>query len=231
MHRLIRSLLCVLSICAVCAAAGVPPRPDSSDYPAHSAIKSGGEIAAAILPADKVSAIFSPEVNKHYLVIEIAVYPDTGHAIDLLVLDFALKTGDERVFPVTASEVAWHGKRAPNSRVSKTADHVVGAVGIGYGTRTNPVTGRAERGVDTWGAVGVDSRPQPNAPNAGPNSADRTYELEGKLQTFELPEGPAARPVAGYLYFPIPVKKAKGSPVSVEYSHNGERLQLPLQVQ
>jgi hypothetical protein len=228
MHHLCRILVCVLTVIAARAETGVPPRPGSSDYPAHQILKSGGALAAAILPRDKVAAIFSPDVSKHYFVVELAAYPEAGRSIDLLVLDFALKTGDDSCFPVTASEVAWHGKHAPNSRISGSMEHVVGEVGVGYGTRANPVTGRAERGLDTWGAVGVDNRPQPNLPNAGTGSADRIYELEGKLQTFELPEGPATRPVAGYLYFPIPPKMPKSTKLTVEYSRSGERVELSL---
>jgi hypothetical protein len=228
MRRLGPVPVCLLTIVAAFAETGVPPRPDSSEYPAHQPLRNGGVVAGVLLPAEKVAAIFSPDVSKHYVVVEIAVYPETGRSVDLQVLDFALKTGDDSSFPVTASEVAWHGKHAPKNSTSVSAARVVGEVGVGYGTRQNPATGRTEHGLDTWTAVGVDTRPLPNPPNGGANSADRVYQLEGKLQTFELPEGPATRPVAGYLYFAAPLKKAKSAPLTLEYSRSGERVELAL---
>jgi hypothetical protein len=221
-------LVSLLTSIAAYTETGVPPRPDSSEYPAHRPLNNGGVMAAALLPADKVAAIFSSDVSKHYVVVEIALYPETGRSIDLQVLDFALKAGGDRSFPVTASEVAWRGKHPPNTSASGVAGHVVGEVGVGYGTRQNPATGRTERGLDTWAGVGVDNRPLSNPPNGTANSADRVYQLEGKLQTFELPEGVATRPVAGYLYFPASLKKARNSPLTVEYSRSGERTELSL---
>jgi hypothetical protein len=218
----------VLSVPAANAQGGVPARPDAADYAAHQILPEG-TLATVLLPADQVARIFSRDVSKRYLVVEVAAYPVHGGAPDLLILDFDLKDGDARSYPLTPMEVAWRGKRPPNPSVTSRIPHVGGELGVGYGTRTNPATGRTARTVDTWGAVGVDNRPAAPSPSAT-GSADRTWQLEGRLQSLELPEGPSTRPVAGYLYFPALTGKQKNIRLTLEYAHGGERLSLPLQI-
>jgi hypothetical protein len=48
------------------------------------------------------------------------------------------------------------------------------------------------------------------------------------LHARALPEGPAVRPVAGYLYFPLPSKKRKSVPVELQYLKDGVLVSLPL---
>jgi hypothetical protein len=43
--------------------------------------------------------------------------------------------------------------------------------------------------------------------------------MEDQLKKWELPEGKASSPVAGYLYFPVAAKRAKG-PLELQYSHD-----------
>ncbi len=210
---------------------GTSVRPNAADYDAHQTIREA-VIAASILPAAQVARLFSSAVGKKYTVVEIAIYPQSSvqnsGGFDVVALDFALKTGpDDRIYSVTPEQVAWQGKRAPDpSNPSLTGVHMTTEAGIAVGTRTDPVTGRTDHGVATYGGVEVDNRPQSN-PSPRSGSADSTYVLEGKLRGLELQEGQTTRPVSGYLYFAGP-KKQKTAALVLEYSRSGERASLSL---
>jgi hypothetical protein len=197
----------------------VPPRASVTDYPAHDSV-----LGAAIVPASQVSKVFSGAVAKDYIVVEVAVFPENAQSLDLVALDFALNTGsDNRCYPATPEEAAWHGQKQPG--IPAQGPRVVTEVGVVVGTRTDPVTGRAEHGVATYGGVGVDNRPPPPAPSASASPAGDPYAIEGRLRRMALPGGQTDRPIAGYLYFP---KVSSKKTASLEYSQNGVRKELAL---
>jgi hypothetical protein len=218
---------CVTAMIAA-ADTGTPTRPTAAQYDVHQEI-ADATIAATLLTPARTSTIFSTDVRKNFMVVEIAVYPGNGHTLDLSMVDFTLRTGpDSTDLAVTPENVAWHGKRMPGPSQSSRTVNVIGEAGIAVGTRTNPVTGRTDHGVATYGAVGVDTRPQ--AVSTNPNSAaDNIYRLETKLRALELQEGQVTHPISGYLYFPVSKKRNNVSPV-LEYSRNGERTALSLPV-
>lgn len=211
---------------------GTSVRPNASDYDAHQTIREAA-IGARILPAADAARVFSSAVGKKYTVIEIAIYPQDSRGFDVAAIDFALKTGpDDRIYPLTPNQVAWQGKRAPDSPTPPLGGvHVGTEAGIAVGTRTNPATGRTEHGVAAYAGVEVDNRPQSSSPpqsgSSPSGSNDSTYVLEGKLHGLGLQEGPTTRPVSGYLYFAHP-KKQKTTPLALEYSRSGERVSLSL---
>jgi len=211
--------LSLLSLLAYAAAAqtGLPPRALVTDYAAHDSVP-----GAAIVPTSQVAKVFSGSVAKDYIVVEVAIFPENGTPVDLQALDFALNTGaDNRCYPATPEEAAWHGQKQPG--IPAQGPRVVTEAGILIGTRTDPVTGRAERGVATYGGVGIDNRPAPPAPAASP--ANDPYAIEGRLRRMALPAGQTYRPVAGYLYFP---KVSARKTATLEYSQNGIRKELAL---
>src|SRR5215472_12556305 len=226
----------VLWLCAAGALAladtGTSIRPSPSDYSSHESVRYA-TIAANYMTPSQVATVFSGAVSKNFAVVEIAVFPEQGRTFDLEALDFALKTeSGDRLFAVTPEEAAWHGKKQPSSSAPPSDPtrgvNVITEAGVGYGTRTNPVTGRTDHGVATYGGVGVDNRPAPPMPSQT-SSADATYALEGKLRGLELQEGQTTRPVSGYLYFPLS-RKPKNGPLILEYSRSGERAALTLSV-
>src|SRR5579863_5602833 len=83
---------------------GVHPRPKPTDYPVHENAKTD-TLAAAIVPADQVRKMFSAEVAKGYLVVEVAIYPADGHSFDVDPLDFALKIGGQVIHPEKPRDV------------------------------------------------------------------------------------------------------------------------------
>lgn len=210
---------------AAIADTGTAVKSGPSEYQAHEALQ-GAVIAASILPADQVAKIFSSAVSKNFVVVDMAVFPERGRTFDVSAIDFSLNTS----LAATASEVAWHGKKQPSldPRIpSSQPVNVTTEVGVAVGSRTDPVTGRTQHGVGTYGGVAVDNYPRPAAPASTSSSADNTYVIEGKLRGYELQDGPASAPISGYLYFPI-VRKHKGDALVLEYSRSGERARLTL---
>src|ERR1700693_4414545 len=81
---------------AVCAGDGVSPRASGADYSVHRDAQSV-TIAAALVAPELVKKIFPPEVNKHYVVVEVAVFPLAGQTVHIESFDFDLKFGPDEV--------------------------------------------------------------------------------------------------------------------------------------
>ncbi len=84
-----RILFCGAVLCNTVFAgdAGVPPRA-STDYPAHGSVNAA-VIAAAIVPSDQVAKMFSNEIGRQYVVVEVAIYPGNGQPFDVASSDSA----------------------------------------------------------------------------------------------------------------------------------------------
>ena len=205
------------------SAQGVAPRNSSSDYPvnkeAHSAT-----IAAAVVPPDTVKKLFPGDVAKHYVVMEVAVYPLPGQNAYIDAFDFDLKyNADEVSYPRSPEEIVsiWAEKSAPQppGKVGVTTE-----TGVVYTSGRDPETGRRS-GWGTYSDVAVGPTP-PTPPQ--PLSAD-PQAVEERLRANALPMGTAVRPVAGYLYFAIPAKKHKAGAMELQYIKDGAMVSLPIQ--
>ncbi|MDE3196968.1 MAG: hypothetical protein KGN84_11525 [Acidobacteriota bacterium] len=203
---------------------GTAVKAGPGEYQAHDTVR-GAAIAASVVPADRAAKIFSKAVSRNFVVVEVAVFPESGRTFDVETVDFSIGAS----FGAEASEVAWHGKKPPNPDPGTSGSnpvHVIGAVGIGVASETNPVTGQRQRAVGGYGGIGVDNGPDPMPAPPGTSGADATYALEGRLRGYELQDGPTPVPVSGYLYFPADRKHRNDAPV-LEYSR-GERIRLKL---
>ncbi len=221
-----RRLLLTTAVCVAAFAAerGVKPRADVSEYPAHRQMDDGA-IGAAVLDPQQTRSTFVSDINRGYVVVEIALYPPKGKRIDVSDTDFVLRVAGTKIQARAArpAEIARIlQKTAPAER---TVD-VYPSVGIGYESGPSvydPNTGttRRSRGVYTSTGVGV------GVGSTRPASTDddrRTMEQE--LSDKALPEGEAVSPVCGYLYFPIsPKKKA-----SYELEYRGFEKKLVLEL-
>jgi hypothetical protein len=98
---------------------GVPPRDASTDYSAHGPA-AAATIAADIIPANQVAKMFSSEISKDYIVVEVAIYPDNGVPFDVKLSDFALRVG-QRVTradqPIDVSP--WQERRSPSRNLPR----------------------------------------------------------------------------------------------------------------
>jgi hypothetical protein len=214
---------------------GIRPRPNSSDYAAHRTA-GGMTLAAAVVPPEQVPKLFATDLNKAgYVVVEVAVYPESGNEVDVQVRDFLLQIGRDSatVRAVNAAVIAsrMHQKNSPKPPPIPADVNVYPTATVGYETGGyDPVTGRRRSGVYTGAGVGVGIGQQPGPPPpppAGSTDRDRST-MEQELTDKALPQVKTTVAVAGYLYFPKPASAKKDGPYQLTYY--GERGQIHLTV-
>src|SRR5271170_3553564 len=203
---------------------GTEPRPAAAGYSAHTEIN-GIAVGASRLSADQARRNFSSDVNRCCLVVEVAFYPPKDKPLNVSLDDFVLRIKDTDVAEKPSS-----AKVVANSLQKKAkADRdvtVSPSYGVTYqsGRAYDPVTGTTQgSGVtQTTGVlVGVGQR----GPNPASTDKDRSA-MEAELSEKGLPEGAAATPVAGYVYFPVSPKKRNA--VQLEYKIGEVRVVLAL---
>jgi hypothetical protein len=205
---------CALAFCTAAAAQGpgMRPRPTPKDY-AVSVHAPGMTIAASVLSKQEVRNSFAADLNKYYVVLEIAVYPDRDGLVAISPEDFMVKMpGDDTLVRPTEPAVVARAIQEQNQpKVAKqTPVDVVTETSVGYESGGyDPVTGQRRKG--TWivgSGVGVGTGgPNVPTPPKGPYSDNDRDRMEAELADKSLPEGPVTKPVAGYLYFPAGKKK------------------------
>jgi hypothetical protein len=171
---------------------------------------------------------FPADFGKKYVVVEVAIYPKAG-AVDVVSADFVLRLADGESHPDTAEEVAglWRPHTKAHPDVTSNGPHVTTETGVILANGTDPATGRRVNTVGTYEGVGVSNAPNrpPQYPTGSSNAdADR---MEAQLEKWALPEGKAASPVAGYLYFPVSAKRSKGA-MELQFAHDGSSANLKL---
>jgi hypothetical protein len=208
---------------------GVRPRPDANSYPAKGRVPTA-TFAAAVLSPAQIKASFGTDTYKGYIVLEVAVFPDDPReALKLSPQDFTLQIGGLFLRPSAPATVALSIEEKNNPfhapKVRSPVD-VVTTSTIGYdsGGAYNPNTGKRQGTVYT--ATQVDVAPAGTlahgpAPHKGRNFDD----MEGELSAKALPETAVSRPVAGYLYFIPPRKKATGI-YDLQYAGDSGQTQL-----
>ena len=195
----------LLAFASVLAADGPGIRPLSDVRLFHDhATTNEFEIGATLLTIDQVKNSFSSDLNRGYVVLEIALYPKSGREVDIRLSDFALHVlGTGQVArAVNSNTIAGILRKTAPSRT--TAD-IYPVIGIGYesGSRYDPELGTRRKG-GFYSASGVAVGVGQSHP-ASTDQDRRTIEIE--LSEKGLPEGAARKPVAGYVYFPLTSKK------------------------
>ncbi len=159
------------------AADGLTPRPSAADYPVQSQIDDV-KIAAVILAPKEVSKVFSPDIARDYIVIEVAVYPGAT-PFDVASPDFDLRIGRaDRPIDV----VPWPEKRDPSSRVPVD---VTAETAVVYSRASDPVNS-TRQGVGTYSGVDVSSRGD-NIPPPPPPGPDPRF-IDEKVRRLALPK-------------------------------------------
>ncbi len=96
--------MCVaVGACIASGADGIQPRPSASDYPAR-LNAANMTVAAALLSPEQTRERFEEDMNAiGYMVVEVAVYPDPDHKVDVAARDFVLSLmpGGATTQPVT----------------------------------------------------------------------------------------------------------------------------------
>lgn len=225
-------LLASIAFIAVAVAAsagpkGTVPRADADKYQAH-AERDGLKMAAEILPPDKVHKAFPSNVNRCCIVVEVAFYPQNDKPVNVLPDDFSIQPpdADYAARPMSPQVVA--ARLEKNSESTRQVETTQTA-GVGYesGTYIDPVTGRPVKyhGVTTEAGTGVGVGPSGN-----PGQTQHQHDnLESELAEKALPEGAAAKAVAGYLYFRSSIREKKKAPLQLKYKIKDETIVFDLQ--
>jgi hypothetical protein len=225
------ALIGFFSVFAVAGDDGIPPRAKASDYPGHQEVTHQAvkiaTIAASLVPAQQVAKEFSPEVARHYVVVEVAIYPEDGQrALDVEWPDFSLKSGNTVSHVDNPRDIAapWPEKGPqPNRPVTVTTES-----GVVYGRSNDPVNGRRS-GWETYEGVTVTDDPRARNPPPPPRSGPDPDVVEARVRAKTLPQGTVRSPVAGYLFFAQFSKRHKGDATVLEWSRDSlsADLQLP----
>lgn len=219
----IAGALGAFSCLAVAAPKGTVPRASVDRYALHTT-QDGVGIGVVVLTPEQARRQFVSDVNRCCVVVEVALYPEKDKALPVSLDDFAISTiGKEDSSKASSAKLvaARLQKKAANTRDVS----VYPSVGVGYGSGGyDPATGtRTPSGTYTQAGVGVGIGG--SGPQSGSTDKDRAA-METELAEKGLPEGAAAAPVAGYLYFPITPKKR--SALQLSYTVNGQKVILKL---
>ena len=212
----------IVSVAVHATDTGVPPRASAKDYPIQGPADAA-TIAAVIVPAAQVNKMFSPEIGKQYVVVEVAIYPENGVPFDVRSSDFALRVGQrvgraDRPMDV----VTWPERRnsAGRSPVDVTTD-----AGVIYGRSNDPVYGHRQT-VGTYTGVNVEAPGRADPPPPDPRHDPAA--VYDKIQRFALTEGITKAPIAGYLYFPQYAKGKKSDEIELKYAKDSVEVNLLL---
>ena len=174
------------------------PRPSPSDYPVQSSAPEAtvaAEYYGRSAPAGK-SEIFTG----YYLVVEVALYPEGGHAVVVSPSELRLFINGAKVglLPQSSSLVAGMLKHYGY-------EHGVSG-GIGVGPILVPSQPRQGPGFPGDPTDRQPTRPKAPSPGEDPNG-EPDYDKRAAadpaeaLPPLDLEAGEASRPVSGYLYF------------------------------
>jgi hypothetical protein len=166
--------------------------------------------------------MFSPEISKQYVVVEVAIYPGGGVPFDVESADFALRVGQRIGRADRPVDVApWPERRGSEGR---SPVDVTTETGVIYQRSSDPVYGR-QQSVGTYTGVGVSSPGQPNGPPPPDPRADPQV-IYDKAQRMALPEGATKAVIAGYLYFPQYTKRRKSDEIELKYAKDDVKVDL-----
>jgi hypothetical protein len=220
-------------LCALAAFAdtqGIRPRADVSEYRAHDK-EDGINIAADVMDSEQVRHAFASSIYNGYVVIEVAVYPESGQSVDISSFDFMLRVDglSSPIRPSSARTIAAVLQRKASKPTNPSDVTLYPTVGVGYesgGGGYDPVYGNRRGGWRTNAGVGVATGGAGNGqPAPASTDLDRST-MERELGDKALPEGPASKAVAGYLYFPLPAKKKPSDAIALDYHGSTARIHI-----
>jgi hypothetical protein len=192
---------------ALAAQAGTRPRAAAADYQS-SETGADAAVGAEIVPEDQLKNLFSTDLRRGYVVVEVALYPANGKSVDLSAMDFLLRVGADRTIRAANPRAI---PRAVEDRNAPRPSDVNVYTTAGVAVENGPYGRR----VYTSAGVGVDNGP-PIAPPPASHPQDRQI-TQWELEQSGLPEGVAAQAVSGYLYFPYTANKRKKVALELEY--------------
>jgi len=222
-------LIAVLFTAALVANAGdrgLVPRAPISDYPARHST-STATLAADIVPAREIQRLFTSDIARHYIVLEVAIYPNAPNRADIDWSNFSAKIGATTVSPVKPADVVlpWSEKNKLPGRSSPVT--VITSTEVVL-ERYPDVNGKPRTRVSTIEDVGVTNDPAAAPPPPQPRQDPEV--VERRIDEYILPKGTTAGPIAGYLFFPLRnIKLRKGTVVELHWSQPHESATVRLE--
>lgn len=199
---------------------GLRPRENVTSYPVHRQ-QDAMSLGAEQLSNTQVQHAFATELDKRYIVVEVGVFPAKDGSVTLAPDDFMLRApgSNQMLRPVAPETIASVLYKKPATEHDVV---VTPTMGVGYETAGSNPNGTRNGGWTTSSGaiVGIGSK------QVGGTEADRKT-METELREKQLPQGQANKPVAGYLYFPVPSKKVKGN-YELQYLREGQKVTVPL---
>lgn len=195
---------------------GVVPLTQPTDYP-YSLERNDFALGAKVLSRQEVDRLFTTDLNRGYVVLEVAIYPAQGGAVNVSAGQFLLREDGSRDYARAAkpSEAAGALQRKNAKRGGGRDVTLYPTVGVGYSTG-GPYYGRG--GWNTSVGVGVGVGPS-DAPAS--TEADRDV-METELTDKGIPSGEFDKPVAGYLYFPLTIDDPKQAHLKLDFLADDE---------
>ena len=168
------------------------------------------------MPQDQVKKLFSSDMAKNYVVVEVAIYPQENRTFNVDLIDFELNTGDQFVRTSEPADIGtiWPSAKAPS--LGNGGPNVNTESGIIVARETDPTTGRPRTSVGTYEGVAVSNYPQPAPPP--PTPSPRQNDIDAKILRMALRVGLTKDPIAGYLFFRH--QKRKQDTYTLNYSND-----------
>ncbi len=209
MRRLAFGVAGALFASILSAAQGTVPLPRAAAY-RDSAEVAGIGVGATLLREGEVKQRFVTDLGQDFIVVEVALFPESGADLEVLPEKFGLRIGDESTArPENPKVIAAYIQK---NETSKRNIVIVPHVGVGYESRRvgyDPTTGTYRRQGGIYTSAGVLVGVEPSSDTNPKNEETMALELTEK----GLPGGSFGQPVAGHLYFRVDSKVAKDSKI------------------
>jgi hypothetical protein len=220
-----RGVWVVALVCASWLLGQTEHRDKATDYPAHiiaGNISIGAEYLVHSIPAGNQTLV-APD----YLVVEVAVFPARGESVHIGGDMFALRINGKK-FALTSDSPGMVAAsiKDPDWEQRRTAVASAGAGNAGVILGQPPAVGRFP-GDPTANRVPTTPR-VPDIDEQNGVERERPETAEEVIATTALPEGSAAKPVSGFLFFSYKGKVKSIKSVELIYQANGASATLKL---
>jgi hypothetical protein len=202
---------------------GIKPRSAPESYPAVS-IQPSLTVGALRLSNSEIRKTFVANLSKKYIVLEVGAFPKSE--VLLSPQDFLLVVREQKDEIRAADPDTMAGQLAKEEAKGNKDVTVSPVVGVTYGSGNDPYgPSYGGRGWGTTTGVAVQH-------GSGGQRDPKTIEADRKtmateLKDKQLPDGSTAKPVAGYVYFPIPENNRKVT-LALEYRGPTGNFTIPL---
>lgn len=181
---------------------GIKPRAKAESYPAVSTQPSIA-VGAARLSEAQVRKSFVSSLGKKYVVLEVGAFPKSE--VQLSPQDFLLVVRGQKDEIRGSDPETIAGQLAKKESDRNNDVTVSPVVGVTYSTGSNPYNDPYGYGGRGWGTSAGVAIQKGGSGQRDPKTIDADRQtMATELKEKQLPEESTAKPVAGYLYFPLP---------------------------